>query len=689
MTISVSIAGLQGGGSTSPAATPTIVGTAAYPGGDVTTVTVHVLKDGNPAGTATPDAGGNWTFTFGTLLNAVYAITAYGSAVKTNTFGFTVNSPLAALPIIARYEADNPANTIRAALAQTFTSSDVDTGNNKLTLSGLFFPTKSGTRGHCTPIIYTTTGTPLAGLTNGASYWIENDLATGTGYSVWTNATLANQPGAVTGENILPAQNLSQRVNRVTLTSAAGTGTHMLTCARTGTVMADMSGKGYDCTAALGGSRHFEPEIFVGSDGLDYWHLPGKVERDNTIASYNEYGKYFGMRGVGVGQKLAGRAESQGARSAFVLWVGTPRLYTKNVVLKFTVLDTDINTATDVITNTAHGLASGNLLNISSFSNGATFPTAAGLTDGGDCYARAIDANTFTLHDTAAHAVANTNKIDITNAGSGTFSVAAPELIGDAERSEFWVEWLDPVTGGNTLTPSFQQVGAASTISLTASAFTVSGAGNGNIASLSAYTETAPVTIWIPPRAVGPTRQDTGLPLASGNYWLSKSGSSMRLHLTKADAIAAIGVATASTNCLKFTAAGVGTCRFKWNDGCVYVSFGAGSDNFNYRVPAEVQCVISMFIDWNPTVETNPVMKLAINGVLVETSTAVGLIKGLLSTPAVDASTPPWTPFNSAAYHVAGKYECNALILGVSTSLIDHNLVLAAHAPYMSKHGIS
>lgn len=51
----------------------------------------------------------------------------------------------------------------------------------------------------------------------------------------------------------------------------------------------------------------------------------------------------------------------------------------------------------------------------------------AGLTEGTTYYVRNIDANNFTLHDTAAHATANTNAIAITNAGTGSFKIWASD----------------------------------------------------------------------------------------------------------------------------------------------------------------------------------------------------------------------------------------------------------------------
>jgi hypothetical protein len=83
--------------------------------------------------------------------------------------------------------------------------------------------------------------------------------------------------------------------------------------------------------------------------------------------------------------------------------------------------NSNINTSTDAITITSHGFTTADAVSISRPNATGTFPT--GITEGNAYYARAIDANTISLHPTAADATGNTNKIDITAAGSGTFYI--------------------------------------------------------------------------------------------------------------------------------------------------------------------------------------------------------------------------------------------------------------------------
>ncbi len=103
----------------------------------------------------------------------------------------------------------------------------------------------------------------------------------------------------------------------------------------------------------------------------------------------------------------------------------------------------NINTSTDVITITSHGYTTANQVSISRPNATGTFPT--GITEGGVYFVRAVDTNTVTLHPTAADATGNTNIVDITAAGSGTFYINSgnPLLYADLSSSQ-------AVASGNT-----------------------------------------------------------------------------------------------------------------------------------------------------------------------------------------------------------------------------------------------
>ena len=76
--------------------------------------------------------------------------------------------------------------------------------------------------------------------------------------------------------------------------------------------------------------------------------------------------------------------------------------------------------ATDTLTATAHGLVTGDSVQFTN--SGGGLP--AGLTAGTTYFAVVTGANTFKVADTLAHALAGTNIVDITTAGTGTQSFA-------------------------------------------------------------------------------------------------------------------------------------------------------------------------------------------------------------------------------------------------------------------------
>ena len=97
-----------------------------------------------------------------------------------------------------------------------------------------------------------------------------------------------------------------------------------------------------------------------------------------------------------------------GTGSAFSLTANT-------VNLSIVFAAADINTSTDVITK-AHDFSTGTQV---IFTNGGgTSPT--GLTTGDSYFARRLSSTTLTLHTTEADAIADTSKVDITAAGTGT-----------------------------------------------------------------------------------------------------------------------------------------------------------------------------------------------------------------------------------------------------------------------------
>lgn len=79
-----------------------------------------------------------------------------------------------------------------------------------------------------------------------------------------------------------------------------------------------------------------------------------------------------------------------------------------------------VSTTADTLTSNGHGLVTGDSVQFTN--SGGGLP--AGLSAGVTYYAVVVDVNTFKVADTLAHALAGTNIVDITGAGTGTQSFA-------------------------------------------------------------------------------------------------------------------------------------------------------------------------------------------------------------------------------------------------------------------------
>lgn len=102
----------------------------------------------------------------------------------------------------------------------------------------------------------------------------------------------------------------------------------------------------------------------------------------------------------------------------------------------------EVSTAADTITITGHGLATGDLLRLTT---GGTLLTATGVAADTNLWAIVVDDDTIQLATSRANALAGT-EVDITNAGSGTTTV---KLTSNDVLVARIVEALNLVTGKN------------------------------------------------------------------------------------------------------------------------------------------------------------------------------------------------------------------------------------------------
>jgi hypothetical protein len=105
-----------------------------------------------------------------------------------------------------------------------------------------------------------------------------------------------------------------------------------------------------------------------------------------------------------------------------------------------------VDPSTDTVTCTSHGLTTGNTVTF--WNSGGSIPS--GIAYGTVYYARSVTTDTFTIHTTSIGAGNNTDKVNITSAGSGNTYVLR-KVLYDSDWIDFWpavygddiLEWED------------------------------------------------------------------------------------------------------------------------------------------------------------------------------------------------------------------------------------------------------
>jgi hypothetical protein len=124
-----------------------------------------------------------------------------------------------------------------------------------------------------------------------------------------------------------------------------------------------------------------------------------------------------------------------GTQFSKILKVGDRfRLFPPNTTININFISSDINTTNNRITKVAHGFATGDTVVFST--NGGVAPSP--LVDQYYYFTRRVDADTVTLHSSAADATSNTNAVDITTTGTvgaaGFFSLTETIPVGPIVR---------------------------------------------------------------------------------------------------------------------------------------------------------------------------------------------------------------------------------------------------------------
>jgi hypothetical protein len=590
--------------------------------------------------------------------------------------------------VYTRYAADNPANVTVPPLSQTFATTAVDLTNGKLAIPNIGFSVISYPNGigPATPVYFSSTGTLPAPLKPNTPYYVVP--ADGGGYKVFPVAVDADapfQPGGVLGEKVLPAQNVSQGVQDVAFTSA-GAGTHTLYTETLIKQMTDMTANGFHSVAVNGADKHTLLEVVEDANGKKFIRTAGATARENYLGSYNAYGQTF-VQSPGD-KRFAARQQVGSKRVIYQIFVGKVRSYKERQVAKFLADPAKVLPATDEITfgiepRLFNKVETGDLITVKAY-EGTTLP--APLMQGTDYYARKIDKKNLTLHPTATDAANNTNVIDLTTSGSGSFLFTLPQRVGDSRRWSFFAEVLEPgPKGGNTLSARLQEpIPQGGGILKNATAFTVSGRRNGNIAGLAAVPDLSPVVLWTPQRAALPA------PLKAGvTYWISKSGSAVRLHESLASAKESLEKPTDTSSCIKYTTAGNGESLVSYDDSASAIAYGTlgGMVTFAKRVPLGPMCILVFKIDYNDPTQPSASATLGVN----ESVTEQQLLKlaRALTPEAVNDKSHAWTMFNSAQGHVPIDLDCYEVIFGSSAEAVPDSQIQAMVDYFKTKYSIT
>lgn len=606
--------------------------------------------------------------------------------------------------MFTRYAADNPANTVETTDI-TFATSAVDTAGNKINITAPYKApgATNATRARGSRVFFSSTGALPAPLIAGTAYFISP--VTG-GFRIYPLASTSDTiPGLFTGESITEAQNWALGINPIVLTDT-GSGTHRIYSNPLAVVIADLSGNGFVAQCDDATDRNTMIEIITDAQGKKAFRSRMLFQDLNT-GLYNSYGKGYVQGPPGAGGKRLEARTNWGAnkRAAYKVTVMRIEPRRQQSVTKIFVASTAVDTSLDKInctnaSNSTNSFISGDLVRFKRAA-GASMP--AGLTEGADYYARRLDATFCSLHPTSADAVANTNVIDLTTQGSGSFYIYAPAQVGDNTRWGAIAEWVQTNDDKNVMRPQTERDGPASSgiLSFTNISRLTN---NGQIGNTGLNTDLIQVKFWWPPGCTPPTRIDTGLPLGEGPFYVTKSSSVIRLHDDLVSATASVGIATnslannagsATANrwCIKFSADAVpaiGSFYIRQEDGCCDFSIAqaknTNSPRFGYRVPMDQKLVLVTKIDYNDPGQTNPYMTLGLNA-----ANTVGLLltgtKGNTTSTVIDG--PGWTEFNSTALHVALHADVYEDYFGSDVGAIADADIQPAVTWAMTKYGLA
>lgn len=598
-----------------------------------------------------------------------------------------------------RLKADDPSNVI-VQTDENFATTDVIVADSRIVLPDLDYEERTtwtvvgGTR-----VWFESTGTLPDPLAEDTPYYLVPHAS--GGYEIYPQTEAGdyvNLPNMLAEETPLPAQNYSQKRNKIVLTDQ-GTGTHRvfsnplikeLPNVVTGQ---DYAGKVVTPTA----DRHKTYEQIIDEDGRKAILSRLLTRNPEMTGSYAISGLNAEFSGDRIPFQSKLRSQRSVVVSAVLRWGET----TTRGVAKTPILPADVNTTTGVMTYDGdgnHQVITARKVKLRPFPGG-TLP--AGLDDTTTYFGRNRTTTTVSLHPTASDATNNTNVIIPSDQGTEGFTIVDYARPGDGERMRFIAEVRQPATGGNTATVRSNSEGWGDGNIIMETDMVVSGAANGRIGVVGrtvddivpTTSDVHEVEVFWPAGATPPTLSPSGA-MAQGTYWLTRDpGGSVytRLHASEADAIASLGLSNTDATCLKFTAAGEGYMTIRSKSGRpVSVSSersgGALAPNF-WSPNVGTTEVLTWVVDYN-----NPdadVIQTWIyrNGILEAIAEGSGT-KGLTDS-ATNAADTGLTFLNSPQGHVPFEGYIYDFALFASTEAIRGENLTAWHNALLSEYAIT
>ena len=423
------------------------------------------------------------------------------------------------------YSGDATGNTT-TTIDEDFGTSDVDTGNDKITVT---LPSGEFTRDNPYDAMtcrFTTTGTLPSPLAVDTDYIFEdNGDGTISLYPVLTDSDYATLNGYEDGESVPQFQAYACQAGKIDLTTT-GSGTHTMTTEPILSLIEDRTGNGVDMTAP---SLKQGFRLITDGNGKKYIERPGITARSDK--NDDAYGKIMedNIDNTTFGNLFDGK------RYAFWVSIGKMRMDTHVSMNRLFITPDKVNAGNGFLDANSHGLSNGDPIQYGVLSDGGAFPTPT-VAFAATIYARAYNTNRITLHPTATDAINNTNKYVFSDTGTGVFYVTDNTDV-QTEAAQRAIHYdMNVTANGHDFSPA-----AISRVEeLTISAF-YSGSLNGRLNQVFNNTKVGrgwtylKVKVFIPSGTVPPDCLDTGTALESGTYWMTAEGNSTtRLHRTEA-----------------------------------------------------------------------------------------------------------------------------------------------------------